>query len=120
MRRNLLTNYSHGRLGEQSAVVYLKSLGFCIVEKNYKTPVCEIDIVAKKRGVIYFIEVKYRANGWQGDGIDYITPKKYRQMLFSASVWLYDNHADGDYRISAIEVSGDDYLVTNFFDELDY
>ena len=47
-----------GELGEIVAVKYYKNNGFEIVERNYTKPVGEIDIVARKDGALYFIEVK--------------------------------------------------------------
>lgn len=47
-----------GQKGEEEAVLFLKNNGFSILYKNYKKPWGEIDVVAKKKGVVYFIEVK--------------------------------------------------------------
>lgn len=47
-----------GELGESIACIYLKNLGFTIVERNYYKLVGEIDIIAKKNSVLHFIEVK--------------------------------------------------------------
>jgi putative endonuclease len=47
-----------GQRGEDEAVLFLKKSGFGIVQRNYKKPWGEIDIVAQKKGVVYFIEVK--------------------------------------------------------------
>lgn len=55
-RRNL------GKLGEQKAVNYLLKSGFTILKKNFKTNLGEIDIIARKNKIIYFIEVKTRTS----------------------------------------------------------
>jgi putative endonuclease len=47
-----------GRLGEKIAVQFLTRKGFTIIERNYRKPWGEIDIIAEKSGVIRFIEVK--------------------------------------------------------------
>ena len=47
-----------GDLGEEVACIYLKKLGYKIVERNYLRKYGEIDIVAKKGSLHYFIEVK--------------------------------------------------------------
>ena len=47
-----------GALGEQIAGDFLMKKGFRIIEKNYRKPWGEIDIVAKKAGVMRFVEVK--------------------------------------------------------------
>ncbi|MBI4118029.1 MAG: YraN family protein [Parcubacteria group bacterium] len=52
------THNETGKLGEDIAARYLEDNGFEIVERNYRKPWGEIDIIARKRGVLYFIEVK--------------------------------------------------------------
>lgn len=47
-----------GRLGEDIAVKYLENKGFSIVARNYRKKYGEIDIVAKKSGILHFVEVK--------------------------------------------------------------
>lgn len=47
-----------GRLGEDIAVKYLKNKGFSVVARNYRKKYGEIDIVAKKSGILHFVEVK--------------------------------------------------------------
>ena len=47
-----------GKLGEDIACTFLVKHGFSVVERNFRQKCGEIDIIAQKRGVIYFIEVK--------------------------------------------------------------
>lgn len=98
-----------GKEAEAAVANYLTSQGFSILAQNWRTPRCEIDIVAQKDKVIYFVEVKYRSGTAQGDGFEYITGRKLRQLHFAGEVWVQDNGWDGDYRILAAAVSGDDY-----------
>lgn len=107
-----------GKEAEKIAAQYLEGLGFKILSQNWRTRVCEIDIVAKKSSQIYFVEVKYRLNSGQGTGLDYITPKKLKQMEFAANIWVSENSWPGDYCLAALEVSGDEYKITNFLTEL--
>ncbi len=111
------TNYSTGHEAEKRAAEYLQTQGYEIVALNWKTPVCEVDIIAKKQHVHYFIEVKYRQNNSQGTGLDYITPKKLKQMNFAAQCWVQENKYHGDYELSAIEMSTD-FKITDFIEQL--
>jgi putative endonuclease len=47
-----------GKLGEDITCIYLKKLGFTVLERNYYKLIGEIDIIAKKEGILHFIEVK--------------------------------------------------------------
>lgn len=106
-----------GHKAETAAAEYLEKSGYKIVERNWKTPQCEIDIVAKKDSCMYFVEVKYRASSRQGGGLDYITPKKQRQMHFAAEMWCTKHDWQRDVSLAAVEVSGD-FAVSSFIDSL--
>lgn len=98
-----------GHRAETAVVSLLEQQGFEIIDRNWKTRLCEIDIVAEKDKVIYFIEAKYRATDSQGNGLDYITAAKLKQMEFSANLWVQNMNWRGDYRLMAASVSGDNY-----------
>lgn len=82
--------------------------GYELIDKNWKTKVCEIDLVMRKDRIIYFVEVKFRRQAAQGDGFEYVGAQKQRRMEFAASVWCQSFSWDGDYRLMAAAVSGDD------------
>lgn len=60
-----------------------------MIDRNWKTRRCEIDIVATRNNKFYFIEVKFRSSYKQGGGLEAITSKKLRQMNFAAEMYLY-------------------------------
>lgn len=109
-----MTNHSQGHEAEQHAARYLVANGYKVEQVNWRTPACEIDIVAKKQGVVYFVEVKYRKHSGQGLGLDYITPTKLKQMQFAAQCWVQESRWNGDYELAALEVTGQDFDVTSF------
>jgi Holliday junction resolvase-like predicted endonuclease len=102
-----------GKQAETVAAEQLARDGYEIITQNWKTRVCEIDVIAKKGGVIYFTEVKYRGGRYQGDGLAYITPQKLNKLRFSASIWNQHNNWSGDYRLLAASViaNGADYII---------
>ena len=59
---SLQTNYERGHKAEDRMAWYLRCKGYRIIDKRFKTPVGEIDIIAKKGGALIFVEVKYRQN----------------------------------------------------------
>lgn len=107
-----------GRRAEAAAAAFLESKGCNVVAQNWRTRMCEIDIVAERDGVVYFCEVKYRSTNRQGSGIEYVTPKKLRQMRFAAESWVHYHGYEGAYQLCAIEVSGGDFRVTQAVKDL--
>ena len=99
-----MTNYQHGHDAEAVAADYLRERGYAVMEQNWRTRYCEIDIVTTKGGTLYFVEVKARSTARQGSGLDYITPKKLRQMSFAAELWVAAHSWDGPYQLSALAI----------------
>jgi uncharacterized protein (TIGR00252 family) len=110
-----MTNYQSGHDAEKLAAEYLESQGYKIVELNWKTRYCEIDIVAQKNKCVYFVEVKSRKSSAQGSGLEYITPKKLQQMRFAAEMWVSEHNWNDDYRLAAMSI---DSGVVTFLDSL--
>ncbi|MCA9332564.1 YraN family protein [Candidatus Saccharibacteria bacterium] len=112
------SNYQHGHDAEEFAVKYLEKNGYRTLEINWKTRWCEIDIITSKDNCIFFIEVKYRRSSNNGTGLDYITPKKLKQMTFAAEMWIASHNWHGEYQLAAIEVGGNDFTVSNFVTDI--
>ncbi len=101
-----MTNKQTGYEAEGRAAVYLRQQGYEIIDTNWHNRWAEIDIIARKDNRVYFVEVKYRHTGAQGSGLDYITPKKLKQMSFAANMWVADNSWNGEYQLSALGIDG--------------
>lgn len=105
-----------GQRAESLAADYLKSRGCHVLERNWRTRICEIDLIVRDpAGLIRFVEVKYRRSNNNGSGFDYITADKARRLRRAALTWMSVNHETGDYRIDVISVSeGRDGPVLEF------
>lgn len=101
-----------GRAAEAEAACFLEAKGCRVVAQNWRTRWCEIDLIAVRGRVVYFVEVKYRASSYWGTGLDYITNQKLRQMHFAAEFWRAQQSFTGDYRLAAVELSGNPPHVT--------
>lgn len=96
-----------GDRAEDEAANHLVRLGHEILERNWKTKYCEIDIVSKKGDTLYFTEVKYRKQAGQGGGLAAITRKKLNQMNFAARYFAQSRRvADTDLMLSVISLTG--------------
>ena len=81
-----------GQFGEEKACEYLTSLGYCILERNYRTRLGEIDIIALKNQVLTFVEVKTRRSCVYGRPAEAVTKAKQRKIHLCAEVYLQHCH----------------------------
>jgi putative endonuclease len=77
-----------GQAGEEAAVAFLQHQGYHILERNFRNPLGEIDIIAKEGDTICFIEVKTRRNEAFGSPFESITPTKQRKLIHVALSYL--------------------------------
>ncbi|MDB5167347.1 MAG: putative Ribonuclease [Candidatus Saccharibacteria bacterium] len=106
-----------GDSAETVAANHLVQLGHTIIDRNWKTKFCEIDIISTKNKTIYFTEVKYRKTLQQGGGIAAITPKKLRQMKFAVELYTLKNKiSDVNLRLLGISVTGIPPIVEDFLE----
>lgn len=101
-----MTTTEIGQQAEKLVSRYLGTRGYEILGQNWKTKTCEIDIIAKRSDTIYFVEVKYRKSLAHGDGFDYITLTKVRQMTYAATLWICQNNWQGKYELIGASVIG--------------
>lgn len=102
------TSYQVGLYSEFLARMYLRLHGYKILKKRYitgkNTNRAEIDIIAKHRNTIVFVEVKSRKSvsaAWEA-----ITPQQSLRLRRAADTYLIQNHWMGDARFDVIVVCG--------------
>ncbi len=100
-----------GDRAENVVAEYLETQGHVILARNWKTKICEIDIVSQFGDTIYFTEVKYRKNANYGDGFAAITGQKLRQMKFAAEYYTLKHKYDGSIQLAAASVSGSEFTI---------
>lgn len=76
-----------GRRGEELAARRLEALGFTVLERNWRCPIGEVDIVARERGVVVFVEVKTRTSAAFGHPFEAITAAKRARLRRLAAAW---------------------------------
>ena len=88
------TTKAIGDKAENVVTQYLESQNHIILARNWKTKICEIDIVSRLDDTMYFTEVKYRKNDDHGSGMAAITPKKLHQMNRAAEYFALKHAGD--------------------------
>jgi len=77
-----------GKESESLAVRHLRKNGYKILEQNYRNKLGEIDIIAKEKGTLVFVEVKARKSELFGNPKWAVTPKKQRKISMVALYYL--------------------------------
>jgi len=78
--------FRYGLSAESRAAVFLIAKGYRILSRRFRTPVGEIDIVARRRGVLVFVEVKARENFEAA--AEAIGPRQRDRIIAAAQSWL--------------------------------
>jgi putative endonuclease len=115
-------NKKTGKIGEDIAIDFLKKKGYKIIERNYKCVFGEVDIVARNKDDIVFVEVKSRRSEYFGDPTDAVDFNKQKKISKIALNYLnekrVDNH-DARFDVIAIKLSPSGNtveLIENAFD----
>jgi putative endonuclease len=100
-----MNNRELGSKGEDTVVEYLKKKGYLVIEKNFRTRMFEIDIIAKTGNIICFIEVKSRKTSKYGLPREAVTRKKQNQIIKGAMTYIkYKKLKTFVYRFDVVEV----------------
>lgn len=95
-----------GNEGELIAVEFLKKNGYKILQLNYTCNIGEIDIIARHKNILVFIEVKVRTSQDFGDPELAVTKHKRRQIVKASEIFLSQNRInDMDCRFDVVAIS---------------
>ena len=94
-----------GLSAESRAAAYLMAKGYRILAKRFRTPHGEIDLIAKRRNLIAFVEVKARAT--LDEAAYAVTPRQQARIINAAQGWLaaHPEHAEFELRFDAILIA---------------
>ena len=83
-----------GKIGENVAVDFLETQGYKILQRNFRNKLGEVDIIAKDRDTICFIEVKTRTTDAFGSPLESVTVAKQRKIIYLAMSYLKSQERD--------------------------
>jgi len=84
-----------GRAGELKAAAAFRKKGFKIIAENYRAGPGELDIVAYKRGLVVFVEVKTRSGSSFGGPADAVGGQKRQRIVGAAEQFLREQQSSG-------------------------
>ncbi len=102
-----------GRLGEALAAAYLKEQGYAILEQNVRSRLGEIDLVARDKECLVFVEVRTRRNG-DFSPEESVGPLKQRKLAALGMQYVQRHRSpDCDWRVDmiAVEIGANDQVV---------
>lgn len=88
-----------GAIGEDEAVRLLKKNGYKIIERNFRTRFGEIDLIARDKDTLAFVEVKTRSSDSHGIAKSAVTDKKQAHLVKASLVYMSRLHGKGDVQI---------------------
>jgi len=98
-------NKDIGAFGEEISEKHLKSLGYLILDKNFRSKCGEIDLIAMHKGYICFIEVKTRYGINFGIPAESVTYTKQHKIYKTAQFYISrKNIIDSNFRFDVMEV----------------
>lgn len=86
-----------GRYGEDLAADYLRQQGMAILDRNWRCPSGELDIIAREQRTVVIVEVKTRSTTAFGDPAEAITPAKAHRIHRLALAWAEETRASGTW-----------------------
>jgi putative endonuclease len=94
-----------GLSAESRAAAFLMAKGYRILARRFRTPHGEIDLVAKRRNLLAFIEVKARAT--LDEAAFAVTPRQRARIIDAAQAWLvvHPEHAELELRFDAMLIA---------------
>ena len=94
-----------GLSAESRAAAYLMAKGYRVLAKRFRTPQGEIDLVARKRNLVAFVEVKARAS--LDEAAYAVTPRQQARIIAAAQAWLmaHPEHAEFELRFDAVLIA---------------
>ena len=106
-----------GKKGERLVAEYLKNKGYKIIEKNYRTPFGEADIIAKNGDEVLFIEVKTRTSDKYGTPAESVVKRKRETYVKIAKFYWLQTGEEPNARFDVAEVYADGRIeyISNAF-----
>jgi putative endonuclease len=98
---------SLGRAGENRAATFLEGQGYRIVERNVRSRLGEIDIVAERDGELFFVEVKTASSAPFGPPLYSVGSAKQARLVRLAAAYIRRRSKYNGYHFSVIAIASE-------------
>ena len=102
-----------GKRGEEAAVKYLQKLGYTIIGRNFNCKLGEIDIIARRKEYLVFIEVKLRKNNKFGGAAMAVDRFKQQKIKKTAALYLQQKGIEAPVRFDVVLITTSDDRIKN-------
>lgn len=102
------TKAESGKEGEKRAAKFLQLKGWKIVAQNYRYKHGELDIIGIDKGVLVFVEVKFRKNNDFGFPEDFVNNHKVNMVRKTAMNFMLKENWQNDIRFDIISITGEE------------
>jgi putative endonuclease len=112
-----LSNRARGQWGEDRAAAHYRRLGYDVIDRNWRSPTGELDLIVFDGSTYVFSEVKARRTADFGPASAAVTVAKQRRIRQLAVEWLraHDVHASA-VRFDVVAITGNELeLITDAF-----
>ncbi len=99
--------HEHGKWGENLAVAFLEKEGFEVISRNWRFKRAEIDIIAKEKGILVFIEVKTRSGTYFGRPEEMVDQRKRRLLIDAAMAYMRSVGYEWEIRFDIVAITGE-------------
>ncbi len=104
---NRPTSVAAGAGAEDIACIHLENRGLSLVERNYRCPAGEIDLIMRDREDLVFVEVRYRRRDAYGSAAESISPAKRARIVTTAAFYLQRQPVEPPCRFDVVAIGGE-------------
>lgn len=97
-----------GWIAERRAEAFLRAEGLRLVQRNFRKPYGEIDLIARDGDELVFVEVRKRSHMGFADGAESIDRRKQRRLLRTAEAFLQQSGWNGPVRFDVLVLDASD------------
>ncbi|CBK74728.1 conserved hypothetical protein TIGR00252 [Butyrivibrio fibrisolvens 16/4] len=115
-----MNNRKQGNDFESLAADFLKRNGMTILKQNYYCKMGEVDIIARDKEYLVFVEVKYRTTKRAGTAAEAVGFNKKRKISRCADVYMMQNHMSGDTSVRFDVVAIEEGHLSHYKNAFEY